>query len=271
MRAGLKMVRRVCLAIALAALAVACAPADPLKGLQPGETGRVVRVIDGDALVLDTGLSVRLAGVEAPAGATRSRAAAEHAEPSARVLETLTMGRRVALFHGGLSRDRYGRAIAQVRLIDELGPKLWVNLAVVEAGAARVRLYPDNETLAAPLLAAEEEARAARRGVWALADYAVRRAEDVDPQERGFLIVEGVLQGRAPPSSRPAERRREEPEPEAACRLRLGALAVVVAPGAESVCATPDAVPVRVRGYLREGELSLTTPGNLEVLSPAAG
>jgi len=40
----------------------------PLAGTQPGEHGRVVRVIDGDALVLDTGQSVRLVGIEAPAG-----------------------------------------------------------------------------------------------------------------------------------------------------------------------------------------------------------
>jgi len=55
------------LLMALAALA-ACSAPDPLAGTQPGEHGRVVRVIDGDALVLDTGQSVRLVGIEAPAG-----------------------------------------------------------------------------------------------------------------------------------------------------------------------------------------------------------
>ena len=38
----------------------------PFDGLPKGEAGRVVRIIDGDALVLDTGLVVRLAGIEAP-------------------------------------------------------------------------------------------------------------------------------------------------------------------------------------------------------------
>jgi endonuclease YncB( thermonuclease family) len=55
------------LLMALAALA-ACSAPDPLAGTQPREHGRVVRVIDGDALVLDTGQSVRLVGIEAPAG-----------------------------------------------------------------------------------------------------------------------------------------------------------------------------------------------------------
>ena len=51
----------------------ACSGPDPLAGTQPGEHGRVVRVIDGDALVLDTGQSVRLIGIEAPAGPYKDR------------------------------------------------------------------------------------------------------------------------------------------------------------------------------------------------------
>ncbi|MEH6411849.1 MAG: hypothetical protein V7741_15080 [Hyphomonas sp.] len=54
------------LVLALATLA-ACSAPNPLAETQPGEHGRVVRVIDGDALVLDTRQSVRLIGIEAPA------------------------------------------------------------------------------------------------------------------------------------------------------------------------------------------------------------
>ncbi|MEL7481508.1 MAG: hypothetical protein AAGJ29_08095, partial [Pseudomonadota bacterium] len=52
-----------------------------------GEVGRVVRVIDGDALVLDTGLVVRLAGIEAPSPERRGRRGQPYADTSARVLE----------------------------------------------------------------------------------------------------------------------------------------------------------------------------------------
>ena len=51
----------------------ACNAKSPLPDMQPGETGRVVRVIDGDALVLDTGQSVRLVSIEAPALYPRDR------------------------------------------------------------------------------------------------------------------------------------------------------------------------------------------------------
>ena len=48
-------------------MVTACGKTGPLSTMEPGERGRVVRIIDGDALVLDTGQSVRLVGLEAPA------------------------------------------------------------------------------------------------------------------------------------------------------------------------------------------------------------
>ena len=51
-------------AMALGICLTACGQVDRLSELPQGETGRVVRIIDGDALVLDTGLTVRLVGVE---------------------------------------------------------------------------------------------------------------------------------------------------------------------------------------------------------------
>ena len=46
-----------------AALAAGCSR---LPDLGPGETGRIARVSNGDALTLDTGVKVSLAQVEAP-------------------------------------------------------------------------------------------------------------------------------------------------------------------------------------------------------------
>ena len=60
-----------------------------MDGLQPGEKGRVVRVIDGDALVLDTGQSVRLIGIEAPAGPYKERAGQPFHAEAKRMLEDM--------------------------------------------------------------------------------------------------------------------------------------------------------------------------------------
>lgn len=135
------------LVIVLAALVclAGCGAPDPMSELEPGERSRVVRVIDGDALVLQTGLTVRLAGVTAPSRAWKDRAAEPFAEEATTILERLALGREVQVFYGGLSRDRYGRAIAQVRTVDGLGPTHWLeprNRARGRRAAGSGRTFP---------------------------------------------------------------------------------------------------------------------------------
>jgi len=67
---GMRVGREFAIAGLLIGLAACNTSEDPLDELAVGERGRVVRVLDGDALVLDTGQSVRLVGVEAPAAPT---------------------------------------------------------------------------------------------------------------------------------------------------------------------------------------------------------
>ena len=66
-------------------------------------------------------------------------------------------------------------------------------MELVRQGWARVYTFPDNRQFARELLAVEQEARAARRGMWADATYAVRPT-DPGKLERDvgtFQIVEG--------------------------------------------------------------------------------
>ena len=120
-------------------LSSACSQASPFPDMQPGETGRVVNVIDGDMLVLDTGQGVRLVSIESPALYPRDRDADPFAAEGARILEDLTLGRRVQLYYPGITRDRYDRALAHVVTIDGAGPETWLNAAMLERGAAWVR------------------------------------------------------------------------------------------------------------------------------------
>mgnify|MGYP002780786396 CR=1 FL=1 len=147
---------------------------------------------DGDQLTLEDGLRVRLAEIEAPAlsgGRGTSRSAPFGPEARA-ILAAAATGWRCRLYYGGLSRDRYGRAIAHVVAEDEAGGRWWLNGAMVRAGAARVRSWPDNARRVRRLYALEGEARAAGRGLWALADYRVRDSGDLAGAQ-GFVIVEG--------------------------------------------------------------------------------
>lgn len=175
----------------LAGLTGACSQQGDLA---EGEAGRVARVLDGDSLALDTGLRVRLAEVEAPAGGYGDRADEPGAAVARSIMERASVGREARLWYGGLSRDRYQRAIAHVIAKDEVGADVWLNGLAVRQGAARVRTYPDNAKRARRLLALESEARAGKLGLWAEAFWRVRALDDLIDAPY-FSIVEGVVTG----------------------------------------------------------------------------
>lgn len=201
----------------LAAGLAACGP--NMQGLETGETGRVAQIVDGDTLVLDSGLRVTLTGVEAPYGN----------EPFARDaragLERLALGREARLGYAGLRRvpPRVPRdsvpsagaslgpqaaqaatrpaatqtgpaastqtstsaeppretALAQVFVQSEGGRWIWLQGAMAGEGLAWVR--PRSDTARLPqLLAAEREARRARSGLWREGDYRVRTAAAIE-------------------------------------------------------------------------------------------
>ncbi len=105
-------------------------------------------------------------------------------------LEAAALGREARLCYGGLTRDDYGRALAHVIVREETGSTLWLNGRMVRQGAARVRTWPDNARRAVWLLAFEQEARQARRGLWAMDHWRVRRPDDLEGAPN-FSIIEG--------------------------------------------------------------------------------
>jgi micrococcal nuclease len=170
------------LGLGLALFLLGCGDGGALDRLAAGERGKVVSVQSGDELTLDSGLAVRLSGIETPwadeAGGPGARAA----------LTKLVLGREIQLFYGGVRRDSRGRALAQARLT---GDRRWVEGAMLSDGWARVRTFADNRALAGPMLEDEARARRAKRGLWVLPDYEVRLPEEVTRDIRGYQIVEG--------------------------------------------------------------------------------
>jgi endonuclease YncB( thermonuclease family) len=169
--------------------ATAAAACSPQADLSPGEHGRIARVTDGDVLGLDTGLKIRLAEIEAPAPGYDGRADQPFAAEARVALVSAAMGRSAKLFYGGLQRDSYGRAIAHVIASDETGADVWLNGYLARQGAARIRTYPDNARRARKLLALEAEARTAKRGLWTLDHWRIRRVDDL-ASPPNFLILE---------------------------------------------------------------------------------
>ncbi len=237
-----------------------CGAPEPLPGMQAGETGRVVRVIDGDALALNTGQSVRLVGMEAPALRPRGRDPDAYAVEASRALEDMVMGREVRLYYPGLTRDRYDRALAHVMTIDGAGPELWLNMELVRRGAARVRLYPDTAARGEELLAAEKLARNDKTGLWAKAAYRVRGVEKLPADWRGFTLVTAVLGQREVATGRYAYNQ--------TCQRQLQGTALIleVRKDAAPVCDIAVGTHVRLRGWVAQGRMDLTHALHVEPL-----
>lgn len=239
------------------ALAACSAAKDPLDDLAVGERGRVVRIYDGDSLVLDTGQSVRLVGIEAPAAPYRDREGDPGFDVAKRMLEDMALGREVELRYGGLTRDRYDRALAQVVTTDALGPRLWLNAEMVRKGGARVRVYPDTAAANAPLLDLEAGAREERRGLWRDTTWPIYDAASLPSEASRFQMVEGV-----------AGAMKSSEERFSVCDVALQGSTLVLAidKAAAELCQLPEGAHVRARGFIKDGRLEISHPLNLEQL-----
>lgn len=168
------------------------------NALKAGEIGVVSSILDGDTLYFEDGLKVRLAAMQAPKLPLGRKGfkAWPMGEEAKAALTALTQKRRVQLFYGGETRDRYGRALAQVYTLNAAGERdLWVQEEMVRFGLARVYTWPDTWQDSEALYAAERKARDSKRGIWGDPYYAVRSpepnmlAQDVD----SFQLVEGII------------------------------------------------------------------------------
>ena len=135
----------------------------PPAPLAPG-VYRVVSVVDGDTLELDSGRRVRLLGVDTPETVHPERPAepwgAEAADFTRRRIDAV--GSQVRLSFDDERFDRYGRHLAWVWCGDES-----LNEQLVRAGLSpAVVKYPYSPTMKDRLRAAERAAKRERRGLW---------------------------------------------------------------------------------------------------------
>lgn len=123
---------------------------------------RVRQVIDGDTITVSGVGVVRLLGVDAPEKQGPYRGAEPFGDAATRFMKKLMEGRVVRLEYDGPRKDQYNRTLAYVFLEDGT----LANEAVIRAGWAEV--YRRFDLVRKPaLLAAERDARDARRGMWA--------------------------------------------------------------------------------------------------------
>ena len=180
----------------LAAAATIAAPARACEELRAGPVGVVTEVVDGDTVMLDNGLVVRMIGTQAPKLplGREGFVAWPKAEQAREALVAMALGKRVRLGYGGQDVDRYERALAHVFVTHEGGQDVWLQQQMVAQGLARVYSFPDNRKCLPALYEVEGTARAGRLGIWTDPYYSVRaadRPEEILARSGHYELVEG--------------------------------------------------------------------------------
>jgi len=130
---------------------------------------QVTRVPDGDMIKVDDGtkkITVRLVGIEAPETPKRKNETGQpFNQQSRKHLSSLVLNQVVDIKSYGFDGD--GRMLGEVFLRDGMN----VNIEMVKAGLAEVyRGKPASGLDMGAYWKAEEEAKAAQRGMWVLGD-----------------------------------------------------------------------------------------------------
>ncbi|MDO8635510.1 MAG: thermonuclease family protein [Dehalococcoidia bacterium] len=140
------------LALALMFSATACQPQAPTEA----GTFQVIRVIDGDTIVVEGNVRVRYIGMNAP------EMDEPFGEEAKEANQDLVQGKRVKMEKDVSNTDRYNRWLRYVYV-----DSLMVNGEIVRLGLARAQGYPPDIKHQAYLNRLEREASQAGRGIWA--------------------------------------------------------------------------------------------------------
>lgn len=142
-------------------------PGSSAAATRPGTPATVVRIVDGDTLVADVGgreERVRLIGIDTPETVDpRKPVQCFGREASAYAAQLLPPGTSITLVADVEPRDRYQRTLSYVYRNSD---NLFVNLALVNDGYARLATYPPNVAHVEEFRNAEQSARTANRGLW---------------------------------------------------------------------------------------------------------
>jgi micrococcal nuclease len=129
---------------------------------------KVNRVTDGDTIQViadGTKITIRLVGIDAPeVSHAKNQPGQPFGEVATKHLAGMVLNKTAEIKSYG--PDRYGRTLGEV-FVDAKN----INLEMVKAGLAEVyRGTPAKGQNMEPYWKAEEEAKAAKRGIWALGD-----------------------------------------------------------------------------------------------------
>jgi micrococcal nuclease len=122
----------------------------------------VVRIVDGDTVILERVGRVRLIGVDTPETVAPGKAEQPFGREASEFTGRLLLGKPVRIEYGRNKRDRYDRALAYVYLLDGT----FVNAEIIKHGyGVAYTRFPFKHM--GEFVKIEREARENGRGMWA--------------------------------------------------------------------------------------------------------
>jgi micrococcal nuclease len=171
-------------------------------------TVTVTRVVDGDTVditpAVDGITRVRLIGVDTPETRDPDCGKQPYADEAKAFTTSELQGQEVGLEFDVERTDRYNRLLAYVYEDDDMFTE-----ALLEEGYAQVATFPPNVKYVDRFLAAQEEARAAGRGLWGLSAEELAAQTDRDNGIGGG----GCPEEAAEPVPQPKPRPQPKPQP----------------------------------------------------------
>jgi micrococcal nuclease len=131
--------------------------------LRPSTRGlaKVVAVLDGDTIIIGGGERVRYAGLNTPETHHPDKLPEYCGQEAFEANRRLVAGKTVRLEFDERRRDKYGRLVAYVYV-----DSLFVNAELIRLGYAQVSTYKDNQRYHDEFARLQQNAIAARRGMW---------------------------------------------------------------------------------------------------------
>lgn len=138
------------------------------------ELATVTFVVDGDTVEIQTEERIRLIGIDSP----------ERGDPyyveARNKLSELVLNKQVRMEKDVSEKDRYGRLLRYLYV-----GNLFVNLEMVKQGYASAYTYPPDVKYSQQFLAAEQEARSKRVGLWILAQPQLTQLDQPQTTQSG--------------------------------------------------------------------------------------
>lgn len=164
----------VALAAAISFSASCLAPREPSQA-------RVVNVVDGDTVDLDSGTTVRYIGIDTPE--TKRKISGQwvpaedpFGEEAKRANESLVLGKKVRLEYDVQKKDKYNRTLAYVFVEGLGGREIFVEAELLRRGLAFIYTLPPNVKYTDVLVEAQKAAKEARAGMWG-ADLEIKSSD----------------------------------------------------------------------------------------------